>query len=234
MKILGISDTIDSLVYSSVAPELYKDVSLVLSSGDLPLKYYDYIATVLNKDVGWVYGNHNLEDYERMMRKESTSMALLTDYSKGNKMQLTPHFGGLFVDGKVLYDKRHNLIICGLGGSMLYNGGKSQYTERQMKARIFWLSGRLKYMKRKYGRYCDILLTHAPPLGLGDGEDLCHKGFGCFLDFMDKYKPKYLLHGHIHLVDLNSNRIELYNETKVINIYKNYIIDDPTLGGENG
>lgn len=230
MKILGISDTTDTLIYSSVAPSLYKDVDLVISAGDLPLRYYDYIATMLNKDVCWVYGNHNLDDWNRMMTRGSDQFKDMSDMAMGGKMQMMPRFGGMFTDGKLFYDKQRNLIIAGLGGSMLYNFGNSQYSEKQMSMRIFWMKAKLFAMKKRYGRYCDILVTHAPPRGIGDGEDLCHRGFECFLDFMDKYKPRYLLHGHVHLDDLNAPRETVYNQTKVINIYKSFIIDDPELG----
>lgn len=229
MKILGISDATDTLIYSTVAPSLYKDVDLVISAGDLPLRYYDYIATMLNKDVCWVYGNHNLDDWKRMMKKGSDYYSNFSNPS-GDKIQILPRFGGMFADGKIIYDKSRNLIIAGLGGSMLYNFGESQYSESQMARRIFWMKGKLMAMKRLYGRYCDIFITHAPPRGIGDGEDLCHRGFECFLDFMDKYKPKYLLHGHVHLDDINAPRETIYNQTKVVNIYKNFIIDDPDLG----
>mgnify|MGYP004521979463 CR=1 FL=1 len=230
MKILGISDTTDTLIYSSVAPSLYKDVDMVISAGDLPLRYYDYIATMLNKDVCWVYGNHNLEDWDRMMRRGSDQLKDFDDISLGRKVQMMPRFGGLFTDGKVFYDKERDLVIAGLGGSMLYNFGDSQYSEKQMARRILRIMPKLYAMKHLYGRYCDILITHAPPRGIGDAEDLCHKGFECFLSFMDRYKPKYLLHGHVHLDDMNAPRITQYNQTKVINIYKNFIIDDPELG----
>ncbi len=230
MKILGIADATDTLIYSSVATSLYKDVDLVVSAGDLPIRYYDYIATMLHKDVCWVYGNHNLDDWDRMMGKGSEQFKDLSSISSGDKMQMLPRFGGMFADGKVIYDKAHDLIIVGLGGSMLYNFGKSQYSESQMARRIFWLKAKLFAMKRRYGRYCDILLTHAPPRGIGDCVDLCHRGFDCYLDFMDKYQPKYLLHGHVHLDDINAPRISVYNKTTVINIYKNFIIDDPDLG----
>jgi len=48
-----------------------------------------------------------------------------------------------------------------------------------------------------------------------------------------------LLHGHIHLHDMNANRHHVYKQTKVINIFQNYILDDPALGkgkkdGKNG
>ena len=224
MKVLCISDTTDTLIYSSVAPELYRDVDFVISAGDLPLRYYDYIQTVLKKDVYYVYGNHNLEEFGHMMKGGS-----LTLHNDSLVPQL-PAFGGNFVDGRIIYDKYHDLIIAGLGGSMLYNGGESQYTEREMKMRIARLYPKLIYNKKRYGRYLDILITHAPPRGMGDGEDLCHKGFDCFLQFMDKFQPRYLLHGHVHLDDINAPRITEYKGTKVINIYKNYILEDEILG----
>ena len=226
MKILCISDATDTLIYSKNAPERYKDVDFVISSGDLPLRYYDYIQTMLRKDVYYVYGNHNLEDFGRMMKGSSDSFI----YAGGHDAHDMPIFGGHFLDGKCIYDKRRNLIIAGLGGSMLYNYGDSQYSEKQMQWRINKLVPRLIYNKKRFGRALDILVTHAPPLGMGDGEDLCHRGFSCFLSFMEKYKPKYLLHGHVHLDDINAPRVSVFGDTKVINIYKNYILEDETLG----
>lgn len=234
MRILGVSDTAESLIYSSVAKSLYSDVDLVISSGDLPLRYYDYIQTVLNRDVAWVYGNHNLDDYDRTNSRYSDSYKAFGDMVSGKPVEFMPHFGGIYLDGKVIYDEAHDIILAGLGGSMLYNGGKSQYSEKEMKSRIFRLSSKLYQMKRKHGRYLDILVTHAAPRGIGDGEDMCHMGFRCFLSFMDKFKPRYLLHGHVHLTDLNANRVTQYKDTKVINIYKSYILDDPELGRKDG
>ena len=230
MKILCISDATDTLIYSSIAPELYRDVDFVISAGDLPLRYYDYIQTMLRKDVYYVYGNHNLEDFGRMMKGFGSDSQVLHGFSQTGSVQTMPAFGGFFLDGKCIYDKHHDLIIAGLGGSMLYNNGDSQYSEKQMQWRINRLIPRLIYNRKRYGRALDILVTHAPPRGMGDGEDLCHKGFECFLSFMAKYKPRYLLHGHVHLDDINAKRLSEYCDTKVINIYKNYILEDETLG----
>ena len=230
MKILCISDTTDTLIYSSVAAELYKDVDFVISAGDLPLRYYDYIQTMIRKDVYYVYGNHNLEDFGRMMKGYDRDVSVLGEFGHSGRVNTMPQFGGFFMDGRCIYDKNRDLIVMGLGGSMLYNYGESQYTERQMQRRIARLVPRLMLNKRKYGRALDILITHAPPRGMGDGEDLCHRGFECFLSFMEKYRPKYLLHGHVHLDDINAPRVSEFMDTKVINIYKNYILEDESLG----
>ncbi len=223
MKILCISDATDTLIYSENAIERYKDVDLVISSGDLPLKYYDYIQTILKKDVIYVYGNHNLEDFDRAMGK---SPMMGPNYTP--LMPLV--YSGDLLDGKVKRLKRSGLLVAGLGGSMLYNYGKSQYSEKQMKRRMLKMVPHLIYNRIRYGRYLDILITHAPPRGLGDADDLCHRGFECFLTFMDKFRPRYLLHGHVHLIDMNDRREREYKGTRVINVYKNYILDDSTLG----
>lgn len=217
MKILCVSDNTDILIYSQNAPQRYKDVDLIISAGDLPLKYYDYMQTMLRKDVYYVYGNHNLEEFDEQMV---------------NKVNLADReYYGNLVDGRCVYDKMHDLIIVGLGGCSLYNYGKSQYTESQMKARMRKLYFRLLLNRMRYGRYMDILVTHAPARGYGDDVDPCHRGFECFLPFLDRYKPKYMLYGHVHLDDRNTQREYEYHGVKLINIYKNYILEDDEIRG---
>ena len=83
--------------------------------------------------------------------------------------------------------------ILGLGGSYRYRPGESMYTEKQMRRRILRLWSKLHRHKG-----FDILLTHAPARGLNDFDTLSHRGFECFNELMDKYNPKYFIHGHIH------------------------------------
>ena len=105
------------------------------------------------------------------------------------------------------------LRILGLGGSMRYKA--------QMRRRIALLWWQL-IRKRGF----DILLTHSPAYQLGDGDDLPHRGFQCFLELMDKYKPKYFIHGHMHLnYGGRGKRKQQYKDTIVINGYESYIID---------
>ena len=227
MKILCVSDTTRSLAFSSNVAEIYKGTRIILSCGDMPVESHDYLSTMLRKDVYYVYGNHNLETFRKEMDKDMKfSSRFNRDYE--NK------FYGFMIDGKCVRDKATGLIIAGLGGSMRYNMGESQYTEAQMRRRIRRMALTLMYNKKRYGRYLDILITHAPPFGIGDGEDLCHRGFRCFLDFMDRYKPKYLLHGHVHLDDHNADRVRQYGSTKVINIFGSYMLDDDGIGEVNG
>lgn len=111
--------------------------------------------------------------------------------------------------------------FLGLGGSMLYNGRGIQFTEKEMKSRV-------RKMRRKIrkAKGFDVLVTHAPALGINDGDDLPHKGFEAFRDLLDKYSPKLFVHGHVHLnYGLKYPREDMYNSTKVVNAYERYIIE---------
>ena len=112
--------------------------------------------------------------------------------------------------------------ILGLGGCMRYKqSGGHQYTQRQMDRRV----RRRRLDLFRQGGF-DILLSHAPALGLNDGEDLCHTGFDAFNGLMDKYKPRYFIHGHMHMnYGQDVPRRAAYGETQVINAYESYLFD---------
>lgn len=113
------------------------------------------------------------------------------------------------------------LRILGLGGCQPYSRGKHQYSERQMRKRI-------KKMKRAIEMVggVDIVLTHAAPLGVGDWDDASHRGFKAFLEFIDQYHPKYLLHGHVHLnYGMKIERVREHSGTKVINCCEKYELE---------
>lgn len=118
----------------------------------------------------------------------------------------------------------NGLRILGLGGCKKYHDGPHQYSEREMRKRI-----RKLWWKLWRHKGVDIVVTHAPPAGVGDSDDPAHRGFEAFLPLMDKYKPKYLLHGHVHLnYGMDQTRVRHYGQTQVINCCERYdlIIDE--------
>ena len=115
----------------------------------------------------------------------------------------------------------NGLRILGLGGSIWYSGGPHQYTEGQMARRI----RRLRYRLWRAGGV-DIVLTHSPILGYGDGEDYAHQGFESLLALVDKYQPRYLIHGHVHVnYGFQIPRVLRRGETTIINAYERYVLD---------
>ncbi len=115
----------------------------------------------------------------------------------------------------------HGLRILGLGGCLWYHPGKYQYTERQMQHRIRKLRRKLKQLGG-----VDIVVTHSPPLELGDAQDNAHRGFAALRSLIEEYHPQYLLHGHVHLTYSHDRPRELDHQgTRIINCTERYVLE---------
>ena len=119
----------------------------------------------------------------------------------------------------------HNGVrILGLGGCLRYNNGINQYEQKEMRSRVrkLWFK-----LRRKKG--FDILVTHAPAMGICDGTDRCHQGFEVFRTLIEKYKPRYFLHGHVHTsYGRKHKRLAICDDTLVINGFETYIFEYET------
>ncbi len=132
----------------------------------------------------------------------------------------TPPDGCICIEDTIYVHE--GIRIMGLGGSMEYNGKGFQYTEKEMRFRAFKM-----LWKILRHRGIDILVTHAPAYQFNDGEDMPHMGFRVFRTILDKLKPKYFLHGHVHLsYKWNQQRKCIYNNhTVVINGYERCVFE---------
>lgn len=143
-------------------------------------------------------------------------------YVHGNhdeRYKSQPPEGCICIEDKIY--KYKGLRILGLGGSMRYKDGAHQYTEKEMQHRVKKL-----FFSLWKNKGFDILLTHSPAYHLNDGEDLPHHGFQIFLDLMDKYSPRYFIHGHVHMnYSRDIQRICTYKNTTVINGYEKYLLE---------
>ncbi len=202
MKVLTISDRVVNRIYNERVRERFADVELVLSCGDLPFYYLEYVVTMLNVPLYYVLGNH---------------CPPVRGNFAGIKVKPAPG-GGVNLDGRVV--NHQGLILAGLEGSIRYNQRPyHQYTEGEMRRRVFGLIPHLLIQRLRHGRYLDILLTHSPPLGIHDGQDPAHRGFRVFRWFMEVFRPRYLIHGHQHVYDPREATESRYHDTWVINAY---------------
>jgi len=143
-------------------------------------------------------------------------------YVPGNHdetFDLHPPEGCESIDGRLV--EYRGVRILGLGGSYQYRPVLQQYTERQMAARI----RRLGWTIRRHKGF-DILLTHAPARGINDLDTPAHRGFQCFLELIDRWQPKWFLHGHVHLnYGMNLPRKAQRGETQIVNAYEYQVIE---------
>jgi hypothetical protein len=196
-------------------------MDLVLSAGDLPMEYLGFISASINKRILFVFGNHHLQHLERFKRPRASGINQTIHL--GTEHMFRNYFGSTYIGRKVV---AHNgILVAGLGGCRRYNNGENQFTDFQMSLQILAMVPRLLWNRLFHGRYLDILLTHAPPLGLNDRPDPTHVGFKAFLWFMAWFRPRYLLHGHVHLYDINAQREIRYKQTTIINVYDHFVLD---------
>ncbi len=107
------------------------------------------------------------------------------------------------------------LRILGLGGSFRYRPGANMYTEKQMR----WRIRRLYFQIQKHHGF-DLLLTHAPARHINDLDTRAHRGFECFVELMERYKPPYFVHGHIHQnYGMNIPQRTVYGSTTILNAF---------------
>lgn len=133
--------------------------------------------------------------------------------------ELYPPEGCECIDGKIV--NIGGIKILGLGGCPVYSGGVHQYTELQMNRRILRLS-----LKLWWQGGVDIVVTHAPPKGFGDGADYAHRGFEALVPFMDWAEPSYLVHGHVHMnYGTDIPRQIIRGKTTIVNAYERYVLE---------
>ncbi len=195
MQVLCVSDM--------VVPELERDLQsgrlpmpdLVISCGDLPPEYLSSLRNACQAPLYYVRGNHDLRYTEK------------------------PPMGCANLHGRIL---RHgSLRLMGFEGSRWYNGGPVQYTESQMRWKVW---RRLPRLWLKKG--VDIIVTHAPPRRIHDAEDPCHRGFIVYRKLIQWFGPRYFLHGHIHAHFSNASQRSTYEGgTQVINCFGHCRID---------
>lgn len=215
MRILCISDQVDPLVYSPRMRERFREVDLVLGAGDLPAEYLSFVSSMLNRPLVYVSGNHDLEP--------AVAASSVGSWSEPDGAASSRAEGA--VDAGFRIVREEGLIILGLPGSMLYNHGPNQYSELGMALRIAFLVPRLLLNRLFRGRAVDVVLTHSAPRGIHDRDDPCHRGFRSFLWLMRVFKPRWLVHGHIHLYDLADVRISRYDSTTIVNAFGHWVLD---------
>jgi Icc-related predicted phosphoesterase len=204
VKILCISDRVEPMLHGPNLTSYARGVEAVISCGDLPFNYLEYVVTFLGVPVYYVLGNHDPGPEG-------------PEYPEG----CTP------LDGRVVDvgGEAGGVVLAGLSGSRLYSGGPNQYTERQMRRRTRALSARILWRRLAGRPGPHIFVTHSPPFGLGDAEDHAHVGFESFLGLIDRHEPRLWLHGHVHLYGLERQRVVRRGETKVVNVFGHRIIE---------
>jgi uncharacterized protein len=208
MKILAVSDSVLPGLYHPQITERFADADVVISCGDLPNYYLEYILSMLDIPLYYVNGNH-------VNRVESGA--------EGDRAGI---WGGENLHRRVKKDAS-GLLLAGVEGCLDYNHGPHQFSESEMWFNVFQLVPALFFNKIRYGRYLDVFVTHAAPWQTHDMEDRPHRGSKAFQWLNRVYKPSYHLHGHVHIYRSDTVTETLVGQTRVVNVfgYKQIILE---------
>lgn len=206
MKILALSDEVVEALYRPEIVDRFGEVDLILGCGDLPFFYLEFIVTILGKPLYYVHGNHDKPS-------QYLSDGRIIDRAEGCEA----------IESRVV--RAGDLLVAGLGGSIRYNTGPHQFTQGEMSRRLLGLAPQLLSNRVRYGRYMDIMISHAPPRGIHESGDYAHTGFDAFLACMDQFRPRFFLHGHSHVYRNDAITMTRYKDTQVINVYPYRLIE---------
>ncbi len=210
MKALVVSDVVSEVLYSPEVRCAGAGVDVVLSCGDLPYEYLEYIVSVLDAPLFYVRGNHD----GRLLRSDG-------------RESFGPD-GGRSIDGRLVRIGGKGgtaAWVAGFGGSGPYCGGGYERSERDMSRSVRRIATLLGWRRLVGDTRLDVVVSHAAPRGMHDAEDPCHRGFECFLRLMRSRAPRLWLHGHVHPsygIDLRPLRV---GETEVRGVYGYEIVE---------
>jgi Icc-related predicted phosphoesterase len=199
MIVLSLSDIAVRFVYSPAVRQRFPHVDFVLGCGDLPYSYQEYVISMLDKPFFFVRGNHDK----------------LVEYTVAGPRSY-PN-GAVDLHGKVIIHE--HIILAGIEGCLRYREGPFQYTSREMWTHVFRLVPSFLANRALFGRFVDIVVTHAPPKGIHDQKDIPHQGVPAFRWLIDVFKPAYLFHGHVHVYRPDTVTLTQVGNTQVINTF---------------
>lgn len=198
MKILTVSDYVETSLYEHFKGRRFPGVNLILSCGDLPPEYLSFLVTAFSVPLYYVRGNHDLQYNEHKPA------------------------GCIDLHSKVILN--HGLRFFGLEGSRWYNGKPLQYTEREMQKKIRKMHRKIK----RLGGLDIVATHAPPRHihDAEDQCHKGFKCFRQLIDqYAPRYFIHGHVHfNHTH----DSQRITQINQTKIINSYGHYIFEIDT------
>jgi len=197
VNILAVADEVDRRLYGgSLKDRMAPDI--ILGCGDVPGHYLDYLVSQLDAPLYAIHGNHDAPPATDGAQEFETS-------------------GASWIGGRTARVK--GLLLAGFDGSVRYNNGAYQSSQYQMDFAVRSIVPWLWLNKIRYGRFLDILVTHAPPRGIHDQSDPAHAGFSAFRWLIETFQPRYHVHGHVHVYDRRNVCITRVGRTEVVNVY---------------
>lgn len=179
MRLLTVSDEVIQHLQTADVSSRIGAIDAIIGCGDLPPSYLEFLVTILNVPCFYVHGNHDAPEY----------------YPNSDETRVSP--GGC-QSLNLRVRQLGGMLFAGIDGVLKYRPGTFQYSEAEWQRRLMLLGLRVALAQHRYRRPLDVLVTHSPPAGLHDGPN-AHRGPQALRRFVDRFAPRYVIHGHVHL-----------------------------------
>lgn len=200
IKVLSVSDKVENHLLDAKTASEIGEIDLILACGDLPYYYLENLFEKYEVPLLFVRGNHDKS----------------VEY--GARGPRSAPISGINLHNNLV--ELNNMLFLGFEGSVRYKTGPFMYTQLEMWLYVLSKVPRLLWNKLIYGRFLDVLVTHAPTWKVNDAPDPAHQGFKAFAWLIKNFKPAFHIHGHIHIYEEQQAEETIFHATKVINTYK--------------
>jgi uncharacterized protein len=212
---LAVSDDEEPALEYEVNRTDLGPLDAIVGAGDLQPDYLGFLADVFGVPLRYVRGNHDRGGRWAEAVAQFSPQALRTGSIED-------------VDG---------LPILTLEWPGIRHGDRRRHDGSAALDVVRLTIGLL--LRRLTGRAGSaIVLSHAPPRGVGDGAaDAYHEGFSAYRWLLDRFRPPLWLHGHVHPASVESWRLD-HAGSQVVNVTGAVLIEieppDPVAASRGG
>jgi len=200
IRLLAVSDDVDPALEYAINRERIGRVDAIVGAGDLEPSYLGFLGDAFGARVAYVRGNH-----DRGGHWAETMGAAPHPLESGKLAE---------VDG---------ITVAPFEWPGL---GEDAATRNEPRA---WLDvlrvSRSLFFRRLRGRRSPVLvLSHAPPRGVGDSSDPYHIGFAAYRWLLERLQPPLWLHGHTTPATVTHWR-DRFGDSVVVNVTGSVLVE---------
>lgn len=184
IRLLAVSDDVDRALEYAVNRDALGRIDAVVGCGDLEPSYLGFLADAFQTELAFVRGNHD---------------------RGGRWVESSEHVPEPLMSGRLI-------DIDGITVVPLEWPGRRRNPAVRDEGRawrdVLRVEGKL-IVRRLTGRRSRPLLviSHAPPRGVGDSTDPYHVGYAAYRWLLDRHHPPIWLHGHTTMAAVQHWRV---------------------------
>ncbi len=200
IRLLAVSDDVDRALDYAINREKIRRIDAIVGAGDLEPSYLCFLGDAFGAPVAYVRGNH-----DRGGQWVETLVDAPQPLSSGQLVEVAGitvapfEWPGLQQDRATRNERRAWLDVLRISRSLL--------------------------VRRIRGRRAPVLvLSHAPPRGVGDSSDPYHVGVAAYRGLLERLRPPLWLHGHTTPATVTDWRDRL-GDSMVINVTGSVVVE---------